>query len=279
MAGMRGFFRVIAVSFFMLLAGTAQAAPDHHPVIAPVIAIVIDDMGLNRKESAAAITLPSAVTLSYLPYARQVQQQVDEALARGHEIFLHLPMEADSPAEDPGPNAIVTGLTEPELQKRLANNLDAFEGYSGVNNHMGSSFTQNRAGLEIVMKELQRRGLPFLDSRTTADSLAEKIAREHGLSATRRDVFLDNTLEPEDIRAALVHLETLARTTGSAVAIGHPKAVTLAALAAWLPTLEEKGFDIVPLAEVIDLRNGICSASADMLPKLLGYSSSAAFGE
>ena len=274
MAGMRGFLKIIAVSVLMLWAGAAQAAPDR-----PVISIVIDDMGLNRKESAAAIMLPAAVTLSYLPYARHIQQQVDEALAHGHEILLHLPMEADSPAENPGPNAIVTGLTEPELQKRLADNFDAFEGYAGVNNHMGSRLTQDRAGLEIVMKEVQRRGLFFLDSRTAANSLAEKIAREHGLPATRRDVFLDNTLAPEDIRAALIHLENIARATGSAVAIGHPKAATLAALNAWLPTLEEKGFDIVPLSAVIDLRNRTCTASADMLPKLLGYSSSEVFGE
>ena len=222
----------------------------------PVIAIVIDDMGLDRRRCPRAVkNLPAPVTLSYLPYAPHVQQQADAAKAAGHEIMLHMPMEADNPATDPGPHHLSTGMSRFEVLQNATVSLDSFQGYDGVNNHMGSRFTADRAGLEVFMEVLEKRHAYFLDSKTSPDSIAERVAHEHGIPSTRRDVFIDHVETPAFVASALHHIEAIARATGSAVAIGHPKDVTLASLEAWVPTLEAKGFRVVPLSEVVKYRN------------------------
>lgn len=221
----------------------------------PMIAIVIDDMGVDHKRSARAVEkLPSGVTLSYLPYAKNVQAQVSQARSEGHEIMLHMPWEANRNTADPGPHHLSVGMAPADLEKNLQSDLAGFDGYVGVNNHMGSKFSRDRAGLEPVMAELKKRGVFFLDSKTTGGSLAEKIAQEHGIEATHRDVFLDHDETPTMVGASLQEVEDVARRKGSVVAIGHPKDVTLDKLEAWLPTLEAKGFRVVPVSEVLKKR-------------------------
>ena len=221
----------------------------------PMIAIVIDDMGVDLKRSEWALDLPAGVTMSYLPYARKIDSQVKEAKDKGHEILLHMPMQAESDGEDPGPYHISVGMSDAQLEKNIITALDSFKGYDGVNNHMGSKFTTYKPGLELFMTELEKRHVFFLDSRTTPQTVAEQVAREHHLLTTHRDVFLDHIETAEFVAAALNHTEDVARVTGAAVAIGHPKDVTLASLEAWLPTLKAKGFQVVSLSEVIKYRN------------------------
>jgi polysaccharide deacetylase 2 family uncharacterized protein YibQ len=226
----------------------------------PMVAVVIDDMGLDRKRSEWALHLPAGVTLAYLPYAPKVAAQAKMAKEMGHEVILHLPMEAKSASENPGPHHLAVGMSAEELEKNIAANLDAFEGYDGVNNHMGSRFTRYRQGLEAVMAALQKRHVFFLDSRTTPESLAEQVAREHHLPAAGRDIFIDHAETAEFVAAALNHAEDIARATGSAIAIGHPKDVTIASLEVWLEGLKGRGIDIVPLSEVVRYRNRVQSA-------------------
>ncbi len=222
----------------------------------PMIAIVIDDMGVDVKRSARALqNLHVPVTLSYLPYARHVQQQADAAKARGHEVFLHLPWQADDAAANPGPQHLSLKMTPEKLQENIIFNLDRFTGYSGVNNHMGSKFSRHRPGLTLVMTEIKKRGLFYLDSKTTPHSLAEKVALENGIPTSHRDVFLDHDEDSQMINTSLHEVEEIARRTGSVIAIGHPKDITLAALESWLPTLEPKGFQLVPVSVVIKHRN------------------------
>ncbi|MCE9507581.1 MAG: divergent polysaccharide deacetylase family protein [Alphaproteobacteria bacterium] len=227
----------------------------------PLIAIVIDDMGVDQKRSERAVrNLKPQVTLSYLAYAPRIRAQVASAKKQGHEIFLHLPWEPDSAHADPGPHHLSVDMPKEQLQQNLLANLGGFDGYVGVNNHMGSKFSRYRAGLETVMAELKKRGVFFLDSRTTPDSIAEKVALEYDIPATRREVFLDHVEKPEFVAAALREVESVALQKGSAVAIGHPKDMTLDALEAWLPTLEAKGFQLAPVTTVIKYRRSAADA-------------------
>ncbi len=121
---------------------------------------------------------------------------------------------------------------------------------------MGSKFTKDAEQLALVFQELKTRGLLFIDSRTSADTVAEKLASEIGLPFAERRVFLDNSRSAENVNERLVKLEAVARAEGSAIAIGHPHDVTMAALREWLPTLTEKGFALVPVSAVVRRRLG-----------------------
>ena len=149
--------------------------------------------------------------------------------------------------------------------KRIQKNLSAFDGYVGINNHMGSAFTQDQKGLEILMAELQKRDILYLDSRTSATSIAEPTARRYNVATTGRDVFLDHVISEEFITGALQRAEDHALKHGSAIAIGHPHSLTLDALEKWLPTLERKGFELVPITAIMTERDpriqGITSAA------------------
>ncbi|MDI1226883.1 MAG: divergent polysaccharide deacetylase family protein [bacterium] len=233
----------------------------------PMIAIVIDDMGLDRVHSARATRLPAGVTLSYLPYSQSIGQQTGDARKAGHELMLHLPMQPERKTADPGPGYLGVEMAPLALHERVIKNLDAFAGYTGVNNHMGSKFTKDRDGLAIVMAALAERKMMFLDSRTAPGSIAEKIAREHGMKATHRDVFLDDDTAPSSVARSLIQVEQVARRAGAAIAIGHPKDVTLAALEKWLPTLAAKGFELVPVSQVITLRNAPKVVTGEVKPQ------------
>ena len=105
--------------------------------------------------------------------------------------MLHLPMEPNGRA-DPGPNALLVALTDSELRQRVTTALDSFDGYVGVNNHMGSRFTAYRPGMETVLRQFKARGLLFLDSRTTAQTVGDQVAQELGVPSVARNVFLDD---------------------------------------------------------------------------------------
>lgn len=228
----------------------------------PMIAIVIDDMGLDRLHSARAVRLPPAVVLSYLPYSSNIAQQTDAAKKAGHELMLHLPMQPERKTADPGPGYLGVEMAPLALHERVMKNLESFTGYVGVNNHMGSKFTKDRDGLAIVMAALAEKKLMFLDSRTAPGSVAEKVAREHGMQSTHRDVFLDDDVAPAAVAKSLIQVEQVARRAGAAIAIGHPKDVTLAALEKWLPSLAAKGYELVPVSQIIALRNAPKVATA-----------------
>ena len=221
----------------------------------PLIAIVIDDVGLDRPRSRRAWELPGPLTMSFLPYAKDLRDQAKAARARGHELMLHLPMEPNG-RNDPGPNALLVSLTDAELRQRTNAALDSFDGYVGANNHMGSRFTAFRPGMETVMRQFKSRGVMFLDSRTTAQSVGDQTAQEMGVPSIVRHVFLDDEETLEAVRRKLAEAEAVARRQGFAVAIGHPHDVTLQALAEWLPTVQGKGLALAPSSAVLRKRNG-----------------------
>ena len=217
----------------------------------PLIAIVIDDMGVDKKRSGLAIDLPAPLTLSFLTYATQLESQTERARGRGHELMLHVAMEPGSKTADPGPNALLTTLSDAELKRRLEWSFLRFSTYVGVNNHMGSKFTANRKAMRIVIEEIKRRGLLFLDSRTSGRTVGAKLAREMGVPVAERNIFIDHENTIEAVHAQLRKVEQLARTTGAVIAIGHPRDVTIRALQEWLAGIEAKGFKLVPLTTIV----------------------------
>lgn len=221
----------------------------------PLVAIVIDDVGLDRPRSKRAWELPGPMTMSFLPYARDLREQVRAARGGGHELMLHLPMEPNG-RNDPGPGALLVSMSDAELRQRTATALDSFDGFVGVNNHMGSRFTAFRPGMETVLRQVRARGLMFLDSRTTAQSIGEQTAQEIGVPSIVRHVFLDDDESLESVRRKLAEAEAVARRQGFVVAIGHPHEATLQALAEWLPTVPGKGLALAPASAVLRKRNG-----------------------
>ncbi len=217
----------------------------------PLVAIVLDDLGLDRVRTAEAIRLPGPVTMSFMTYADDLPQQTEMARRAGHELLLHVPMEAVDRHEDPGPHALYTSLSREEILDRLRWGLGRFGAYVGINNHMGSRFTADAAGMAPVIDELRARGLLFLDSRTTAKSAGIRLAAMDGVPYAGRDVFLDDDLAPAAIARQLALVEVVARRRGSAIAIGHAHDTTLAALRAWLPSLAGKGLVLVPVSTVV----------------------------
>jgi polysaccharide deacetylase 2 family uncharacterized protein YibQ len=222
----------------------------------PLVAIVIDDVGLDRPRSRRAWELPGPLTMSFLPYAKELPDQARAARARGHELMLHLPMEP-SGRNDPGPNALLVSLSDAELRGRTTAALDSFDGYAGVNNHMGSRFTAFRPGMETVLRQFKGRGLMFLDSRTSPQSVGDQVAQEIGVPSIARHVFLDDDESLDAVRRRLAETEAVARRQGFVVAIGHPHEATLQALGEWLPTVQAKGLALAPATAVLRKRNGL----------------------
>jgi len=220
----------------------------------PMIAVVIDDLGMDRKRSARAVGLPGPLTMAFLAYAEALQQQTAAARANGHELMVHVPMEPEGDFVDPGPQVLRTGHQHLELLRRLHWDLARFDGYVGINNHMGSKFTGDREAMLVVLRELKSRGLLFLDSRTTAATVAARLAAEIGVPHASRDVFIDHVPTGPEIRGKLAALERLAGERGFAVGIGHPYDATLAALESWLPAVRRRGFQLVPVSTVVRQR-------------------------
>ncbi len=225
----------------------AAAAPDGRPMIA----VVIDDVGLDRPRSRRAIALPAPLTIALMAYAEDGRDQAAHVRRAGHELLVHIPMEPTNRSENPGPNALLSGLPPAEFARRIEWNLSQFAGYVGVNNHMGSKLTSDPAALAPIMAALKRRGLMFLDSRTSSETQALAVARRFGVPAVERNVFLDHDISPIAVRAALVQVEEVAQRQGFAIAIGHPKDVTLEALEEWLPDVKARGFAVVPLTAIL----------------------------
>jgi hypothetical protein len=221
----------------------------------PMVAIVIDDLGLNRPAARRAIALPAPLTLSFMTYAENLSHFAADAHAAGHELLLHVPMEPKNHAYDPGPKVLRVGLTREEIAGRLAWGLKRFKGFVGINNHMGSRFTASPEGMGQVMRELRARDLLFLDSVTSAASVAGPAAARAGVPFARRDVFLDHSRrDPGAILGQLEVLERIARQRGYAVGIGHPHTTTLEVLAHWLPEARRRGIALVPISAIVGHR-------------------------
>ncbi|MDV7338891.1 divergent polysaccharide deacetylase family protein [Terasakiella sp. A23] len=223
----------------------------------PMIALVIDDLGLDRKRTKRTLDLPGPMTMAFIPYSKKLKEQADMATQKGHELLLHLPMEPLNDKIDAGPNHLNTHLAKEDLLDRIHWNLERFDGYVGVNNHMGSRATTDETVMGALMAELRNREMLFLDSRTNAKSVGAKMANLEGVPYAERNVFLDNVNEKGAVLKQLSLLEKVSKRSGFAVGIGHPRDGTIAALKEWLPTAEGKGFVLVPISQIVMKKQGL----------------------
>ena len=254
-------FRFFILSLLLLVFSVAQAEVrsvkpvlQQADILKPAISIIIDDMGYRLKSGNRAVNLPGAIAYSFLPHSPHASALSQLAYQQNKEIMLHLPMEAMS-GKALGPGGLTQCMTEQKFSKVLESNIKSIPYISGFNNHMGSLLT----GSSVWMKKLMRQvattnNLFFVDSKTTSESVALKIAKSEGVKSIQRDIFIDHVESEQFILKQLNLLIKRAKRKGTALAIAHPKKVTLAILERWLPELEAKGIQLVPVSTLIILQ-------------------------
>ncbi len=235
-------------------------APEHKapqekqkPLSGPCLAVVIDDMGQSLSKARRLLRiLGTDLTWSILPFCAKTPEVVQLAAEHDLEYLLHVPMEPKRyPRVDSGPGSILVGMSPEQILAILDNNLDQVPGAVGANNHMGSRFTEDLDGMQVVLEEIKSRHLFFMDSLTSPESKVRDIAKDLRMPVAFRDVFLDNRQDVQAIVSQLRKAERVALRSGKAVAIGHPYPETLTALDKWS---KERDTDVqlVKLSRVID---------------------------
>jgi polysaccharide deacetylase 2 family uncharacterized protein YibQ len=216
------------------------------------VAIIIDDLGYDLDLAKSFMGLDLAVSLSVLPMAPFTKKIVEAAHEKNLEVMLHLPMEPETyPHEDAGPGALLTSMSEKEIKRLLEEHLKRVPGARGVNNHMGSRFTVSERNMGILMNELKRRGLYYVDSRTTSRTVALEVAQRLGVSSAKRNVFLDNELSREAMTFQWQRLLAISRQSGKAIGIAHPHPETVAFLKQSLPLVRREA-RLVRASEVVE---------------------------
>lgn len=224
-------------------------APPAPSVPAVRVAIVIDDVGFQEEPTLGFARLGLPMTFAVLPHQRYSASLARRLRSMGHEVILHLPMEPlGYPARDPGAGSVHEGMSATEIASVVGVDLLEVPGAIGLNNHMGSRATADPDLMRAVLQVCGERGLYFLDSRTTAETVAYRLALQLGVRAVRRDVFLDDRRERTYIEGQVRSLLAKARQEGSAVAIGHPDAITLDALRRSTDLLRGAGVRLVPVS-------------------------------
>lgn len=233
-----------------------QIKPEKKPLYfeTPMIAIVIDDMGISIDRTKDISSLHYSITSSFLTYAKDLELQIENAKKAGHEIIAHIPMEAYT-VKDAAPDVLKTSMGKSEIRKRFSKMLKKFNGIKGINNHMGSKFTESPEHMTEIIKILKKEDMFFFDSVTSSKTVGRKIAEEQGLPYITRQVFLDNENELKYILKQLRTTEKIAKKRGYAVAIGHPKTQTYEALKIWLPEIEKRGYKLVKISNLVELTN------------------------
>jgi hypothetical protein len=214
----------------------------------PSIAVIIDDIGFDLRIVEELAGIPAPIAFAVLPYAPHAAEAARLLHAAGKEILLHLPMEPRSyPGESPGPGALMVDMDEGQIRKQIRESLAAVPYVSGVNNHMGSRFMEDEAHLMVVMEELKKRGLYFVDSRTTPDTRGRETANRAGVRFAARGRFIDHL---PGYAEALKNLTGPIRREGNGkpvLMIGHPHPETVRALRDALPRWQAEGVRLVGL--------------------------------
>ncbi len=219
----------------------------------PKIAFVIDDVGNNNWCNEQLKALGNKVTYAILPLLPFSRYYGNLSRVTGAEVILHLPLDTTLD-KIPGRGLIVDTMSQEDMLDMLARDLDSVPNYVGVNNHMGSRGTTEREMMTIILTDLKRRNLFFLDSYTTLESVVPSVGREIGLPLLARGVFLDNEDSKPAIRAQLNQLRTVAREKGNAIAIGHYRKNSLEVIAEEIPRFEQEGFEIITLKEMLQVQ-------------------------
>lgn len=223
-----------------------------------LIAFVIDDWGYNTKNVDLLFEMKRPITISILPnllYSNEIGEVVRKK-GKVYDIILHLPLESKS-NRTPESDTIRCNMEKQKILSILERDIKGLPGAIGVSNHQGSKATEDRRTMRIVLSELKKRKLFFLDSLTTPNTVCPEVSREVGLKCTQRDVFLDLTEEKDPkqlesyIRKQIRELASIAIDKGSAIGVGHAKAITLKVIKDSLPELERQRIRIAPLKRLV----------------------------
>jgi len=219
----------------------------------PKVAIVIDDLGLDYSISKELLQWDLPLTLSILPFTPHARRIATEAHQKGKEVILHLPMEPQGyPETQPGEGMLLKEMDEERLLRQLSRDIEEVPYIKGVSNHMGSRLMEDPEKVKVILSELKRRGLYFLDSRTTPQTVGLKVAKSIGMRAGERNLFIDHSLNEEDIRQKIESLIQFSLANGKAIGIAHLHPTTLKSLKAMIPKLKEMGIELVPLSVLME---------------------------
>ncbi len=238
--------RICLAAMMLLIASHTGAAGQ------PRVAIIIDDLGYHLEAGRRAIALPGPVAFAVLPGTPRATSLAKWAHERGKEVLLHLPLQANSEDKDNEPVGIDLDMSREAVGTTFEAALNSVPHVVGVNGHRGSLLTRHPGHMQWLMEEIRARdGLFFVDSYTTVNSVAMQMATEVGVSAARRDVFLDPDRSPATVARQFERMKHLARKRGFVVAIGHPYKATLALLEKELPRLGDQGIELVTISELV----------------------------
>lgn len=234
---------------FLLILLTSLALP--RPVLAQAqLILIIDDIGNNRSLGQQTLELPGPLNLAFLPHTPFARSLAEQAHQSGHTVMLHAPM-ANKTHAKLGPGGLTAEMTPQQWRDTLLDNIQAIPHVTGINNHMGSQLTENSAAMTVVMQVLKQQGLFFVDSLTTANSVAQREALKAGLPSLKRHIFLDHVAEEDIIRQQLQKAIQRAQQRGIAVAIGHPYPETLKVLQQELTALSQHQIELVSAGDYL----------------------------
>jgi hypothetical protein len=216
------------------------------------LAIIIDDMGSNLQQASALADIGLPVTFSIIPGLHSDRDVAGFADRSGIETMIHIPMQSKGwPQRRLETNGLLLSMDKAAIREHLDEYARQIPTAIGVNNHMGSEFTEHEDKMRVVLEMLKGKGLFFIDSVTTPRTVGQRLAREMGVKTGRRDVFLDNEQNSAYIRGQLAQAVRMAKKNGSAIAICHPHPATIATLTETLPTLAGQGITLVPVSHLV----------------------------
>jgi polysaccharide deacetylase 2 family uncharacterized protein YibQ len=216
------------------------------------IVLILDDVGFDHQPVDGAMRIDPNINFAVVPNGHSTREDAETLHAHGFEVLCHLPMEPhDFPHQSAGPGAVMTSMSDGEIAAATIASVRAVPFARGVNNHMGSRATADRRVMTDVLGALPK-GMYFIDSRTTSDSVAEAVAKSMRIPTTARNVFLDNVQQEAAIRQQLAQLTALARERGIAVGIGHIYPITVKVLTEDAPKLRASGFRFVRASTAVN---------------------------
>jgi uncharacterized protein len=215
------------------------------------VAIIIDDIGY-RKTDQAVLNLPGKVTYAVLPHTPYGKRIAKIAHERNLDVMLHIPMESENSEKKLGPGALTSQMNEGAIRAELKDAFKEIPFAIGINNHMGSRLTKMYSPMAWTMRYLKENNLIFIDSVTTRNSKARKVASHFGVPSLSRNVFLDNQLTHEYISGQFDELITKAKSHNNIIAIAHPHPETIAALTNLIPELDKNNIKLVSISELLD---------------------------
>ena len=220
----------------------------------PQIALIIDDIGQNRARAREFMEIDIALTFSILPHLPYSCELAGEMNRVGYEVMLHQPMEPFSKIQDPGPGALYVGDDPERITEVMESNFCNIPHAAGVNNHMGSKFTESGDDIGKVMKIVRQKNLFFVDSWTSNHSKAHAISRSFGIPTLSRRIFLDNVREESAVMSELARLKECAFRTGQAIGIGHPFSSTARAINRFARDRNNADIELVSVSELLRTR-------------------------